>query len=84
MKIKKEHYEVMKNEIKKVPCNINDHREWLKVNAKYNDLEKRLRWDFARAARMDMFLLTNVYPYANDEHIDTALKNIIKEIEKEA
>lgn len=83
MKIKKEHYEYMKSEIKKVPCNINDHRQWLKENAKFNDLEKRIRWNFYHAAKLSKFVCDNIYPYADDTHIDTALKNIIQDIEQD-
>jgi hypothetical protein len=72
----------MKSEIKKVPCNIDDHRQWLKENAKFNDLEKRIRWDFYHAAKLSKFVCDKIYPYADDTHIDTALKNIIQDIEQ--
>ena len=81
MKIKKEHYDYMKAEIMKAPCSVADHRQWLKDNAKVNDLVKRLRWDFFNAARLYQFASATLYAYCNDDHIDTALKNIIKEID---
>ena len=81
MKIKPEHYEFMKAEIKKVPCKVSEHREYLKNNAKFKDLETRLAWDFFHAAKLDKFATDNLYQYCNDDHINTAVKKIIKEIE---
>ena len=81
MKIKQEHYDYMKAEIKKVNCKISDHRQWLQDNAKFNDLETRLAWDFFKAAKLDKYACETLYTYLNDGHIDTAIKNIIKEIE---
>jgi hypothetical protein len=80
MKIKKEHYEYMKAEISKVPCKVNDHRTWLIANAKFNDLETRLAWDFFHAAKLDKFACDNLYAYCDDTHINTAIKKIIKDI----
>ena len=81
MKIKQEHYDYMKAEIQKVNCKISDHRQWLQDNAKFNDLETRLAWDFFKAAKLDKYACETLYTYLNDGHIDTAIKNIIKEIE---
>lgn len=83
MKIQNEHYEYMKNEIKKVPCKVAYHRECLVKSAKFNDLETRLAWDFFRAAKLDKFACDTLYKYLDDNHINTAVKKIIKEIEKE-
>jgi hypothetical protein len=56
------------------------HREFLIREGKAKDLEKRLRWDLLHAARMSQWLCDNIYPYANDDHIDTALKAITAEL----
>lgn len=47
---------------------------------KSKDIEKRLRWDCLYAAGLTPFICDNLYSYLNDDHIDTALKNIIKEL----
>jgi hypothetical protein len=43
---------------------------------------RRYRWDLtyskeARAHDLSNWLCKNIYPYANDEHLDTALRAII-------
>ena len=40
--------------------------------------DMRLRWDCARAAGLISWLCDNVYSYANDDHIDTALRAYFK------
>lgn len=40
--------------------------------------EKRWRWDCLWAAGISQWVSDNIYPYANDEHIDSALKRILK------
>lgn len=40
--------------------------------------EKRWRWDLLWAAKISPWISANVYPYANDEHIDTALRKILR------
>ena len=37
----------------------------------------RWRWDVARIAGLIPFFCTDIYKYANDEHIDTALRHIL-------
>ncbi len=85
MKITLEHYNHMKTEIKKVvelkgPAAIEAHKESLKLNPKVKNLDKRFRWDMFNAACLVRFTCENIYSYANDDHIDTALKSIIKEV----
>ncbi len=43
---------------------------------------KRFRWDLFWTAKLSQWVSDNVYKYANDEHLDTALKAIVKELEK--
>jgi hypothetical protein len=40
--------------------------------------EKRWRWDQLYAAKLSTWICDNIYPYANDDHLDTALKHILK------
>lgn len=37
---------------------------------------QRMRWDLLYAAKLSKWLCDNIYSYANDEHIDTVLRNI--------
>lgn len=41
--------------------------------------EKRWRWDLFYAAGLSSWVCANIYPYANDEHIDTALRSITRD-----
>ena len=40
--------------------------------------DKRFRWDLANAAGLIPFFCDTLYQYMNDEHIDTALRSIVK------
>lgn len=81
MKIKPEHYNYILNAIKPLAKHIQGHREALKQDKRVKDLEKRLRWDLFWAAKLSTWTSDNLYCYLNDNHIDTALKNIVAEIE---
>lgn len=37
---------------------------------------KRMRWDLLRAAKLSEWVRDNIYTYANDTHIDRALRKI--------
>ena len=84
MKIVPEHFNHMLNAIRPFANQIADYREQLKLEGKYKDLEKRIRWDASAAAKLTSFYCSTVYLYANDEHIDTALRKIMQIIEKES
>ena len=45
---------------------------------------KRHRWDLFYAAGLLAWICDNVYIYADDEHIDTALRSIVKELEAQS
>ncbi|WP_353645719.1 hypothetical protein [Mesorhizobium sp. WSM2239] len=82
MKIKPEHYDHMKAEITKIstPHKLDCHRQFIVNEGKSKDVEKRLRWDMSYYAGLSAWISDNIYPYANDDHIDTALRNIMKEL----
>lgn len=85
MKIKKEHYSHIKTEIEKVISikgaeAVTAHKESLKTDSRVKNLDMRFRWDLFNAACLTRFTCDNVYSYANDDHIDTALRNIAKEL----
>lgn len=86
MKIKPEHYKVLRDEIRQVatPEKVLRHRSELANDSRVKDVDKRLRWDCLHACRLSAWVSENIYPYANDEHIDTALRQIVGEIEQEA
>lgn len=79
MKIKPAHYNTLKNAIAPLKGHFEKHRENIIAEGKANDIEKRLRWDAFHASKYGG-ILSELYSYMNDEHIDTALKKIMIEI----
>lgn len=84
MKIKDSHYNFLKEKITNIGVEtILLHRKSLYNDQRIKDLNKRVRWDcFWIAARTNREELDKLelYSYLNDDHIDTALKKIMKEI----
>lgn len=39
--------------------------------------DKRYRWDLLWACGMAKFVINTLYDYCNDDHIDTALREIV-------
>lgn len=64
------------------PQRVRDYREGLRRCAEVADHQKRMRWDLLWAVERDKRepLIRGLYSYCNDDHIDTALKAIIKEL----
>jgi O-methyltransferase involved in polyketide biosynthesis len=81
MKITDEHYNHLKTVMSTFANLIKGHRDYLVVEGKAKDIEKRLRWDVLKSAVPSVWICDNLYPYINDTHIDTALRSIMKEIE---
>lgn len=85
MKIKPEHYEYMRAaiaslvEVKGEPV-LREHYELLKTDDRVRDVGKRFRWDLQYAAKISAWVCDNIYPYAEDDHIDTAMRRIVKEL----
>lgn len=50
------------------------------MEGKAKDIEKRLRWDLSYAAGLTTFFCDNIYKYADDTHIDTALRSVMKQL----
>jgi hypothetical protein len=81
MKVKQEHYDYIKTAIEGIGlANIVAHREALKDDPRVRDLDMRLRWDCLWSSVPSRWVCDNIYPYANDEHLDTALRRILKEV----
>ena len=56
------------------------HRENLKRDSRVINLEKRLVWDWLYSVVTPKWISDNIYPYANDSHLQTAIKKIAAEI----
>ena len=86
MKITKDHYDYMKQEISKVwtPQKHESHRTFIEFEGRAKDIEKRLRWDWSYYAGLSAWIVGNVYTYADDNHLDTALKAIIRDLEAQS
>ena len=82
MKIKDEHYNFMRAKLAPFKGQIESFRQRIINEGKASDVEKRLRWDLCYLADLTWWLCENVYTYAHDEHIDTALRAIMKELEQ--
>jgi hypothetical protein len=85
MKMSLEHYQTLKNKVENVKNRIpfQQHREKIILEGKSKDIEKRLRWDyFSAATYLDFDFIGELYKTLNDNHIDTALRKIIKELQE--
>lgn len=80
MKILPEHYAEIKTRLASIAGKIPAHRENVRASGKFTDLEKRVRWDAANAALGSRWICDTLYPYANDTHIDTALRAAMREL----
>lgn len=86
MKMKQEHYQVIKDAIAKLNRgDIFVHAEMLKQDTRVKDLAMRLRWDcfYATGIRLGDGIGCDglpVYAYCHDEHVDTALRQIMKDL----
>ena len=74
MKLKPEHFAHMKAAIL-----ANSKAPTLPSYLARGLTEKRWRWDLLYAAKLSPWICANIYPYANDEHIDTALRVITRD-----
>ena len=73
MKIKQEHYDYIKKTML-----ANSSAPTLQSYLARGLSEKRWRWDMLYAVKLSSWICANIYPYANDDHIDTALRSILR------
>ena len=74
MKIQKHHYEF----IKRACLNVLERKPGIAAIYQAEGLShKRFRWDCLAGAGLTGFICQYVYNYANDAHIETALKSIL-------
>lgn len=73
MKITKEHYAHIEAEVNKViAADPNMYAMYQAAGL----TDQRYNWDLLYRAKLSTWLCDNVYKYANDDHVDTALKTI--------
>lgn len=85
MKITKEHYQTVKDAMtQKLKStskeDIKQYIENMKNDHRVKDINKCMRWDLFYAAGMIRYTTDTLYAYMNDDHIETALIKIQKEI----
>ena len=83
MKIKPEHYDYMLTAMREAAKVSNISEQYFIDNKIGKDFAKRYRWDLVYRARLGFWICANIYPYANDDHIDTALRSIILQLKQE-
>lgn len=82
MKIKPDHIQHMRNAVVETCIRLGverlqAHRAALAACENVKDPAKRYRWDLFHAAGLTTFACDTLYAYANDDHIDTALRHIV-------
>jgi len=87
MKIKKEHMAHMDREIKKVldsdSALLSDYSTGNFPRSELvKDLQRRFCFDLFHMARLSHWAMDNIYTYANDDHLYTALKSICPKVER--
>ena len=85
MKIKPEHYAAIVTGMQTTVTRLGrdhvlKHLRDLRTVPHVGDPEKRFRWDLFRAAGLVTWACDNLYSYANDAHIDTALRSAVREL----
>lgn len=56
------------------------HKAKLAADPKVKDLEKRFRWDLLWSTKMSSWVSGTLYKYMDDSHLDSALKQVVKEL----
>lgn len=77
MKIKLEHYGHMTQALNAIKPLI---LECIPVYKNSGLSDKRLRWDMMRQAGLITWACDTLYPYCNDDHIDTALRQYFSKL----
>lgn len=82
MKITSEHYNHIKEFIqaKITKETYNMHLDAIKDDPRIKNLDVRMAFDLLYAAVPTAWICDNIYPYANDDHLKTALLKIQKEL----
>lgn len=78
MKMRPEHFAEIKAVI--APLDTPERRE---SSVKRGISDMSYRWGLTYAAGLTPWICDNLYPYLNDDHIDTALRRIVPPINKD-
>jgi hypothetical protein len=81
MKIRSDHYDYIRAAFEKSAHWIPQIRASIAAENKAKDHEKRLRWDMLYCAIGSRWICDNLYSYLNDDHIDAALRSIMRQYE---
>lgn len=73
MKIKPEHFDTLREIVTTADRTFPSIREEFEAGRLS---AKRFRWDLLFAGRGSSWVCENLYPYMNDDHLDTALRRI--------
>lgn len=78
MKIKPEHYEHLRDTLTGI---VDRNRAQVEEYFSRDTMTPmRKRWDLLHAARLSPWISSTLYPYMNDDHLDTALRRIVSEL----
>ena len=77
MKIQASHYEHLAAAVAPLDTPV---RRAAYVAADLSDM--RYRWDLTYAVGLTPWICSTLYPYLNDDHIDTALRRIIPPLDR--
>jgi len=85
MKIKQDHYEYMREALRKRMSTITPHilrtyLQHLQDDPTCADPHKRIRFDLLWSSGISSWVCSTLYPYLNDDHIDTALRRAMQEL----
>lgn len=80
MKIKPEHLAIIRERIAAIYVNV-PSVSYYEGRPHVKDPAKRRRWDAAYLAKLSTFFNLEVYRYADDDHIDTALRVVMAELD---
>lgn len=81
LKITPEDYVKLLQVIKLLPRDVVlKHKEKLSLDPKVKDLEKRFRWDLLWSTKMSSWVTDVLYKYLDDSHLDSALKQVVKDL----
>lgn len=88
LKIHPEHYQYIKDLMQKKAAALGldalsryrNNLNALHLNKRVFDQEKAFRWDLLFASVNASWMYDNLYPYLDDSHIDSALRQIVDEL----
>lgn len=83
MKMKLDHFHYLQDAMAINAQYIPQYRAHIIAEGKAKDIEMRLRWDVLYLSGLYGWICDNLYPYLNDDNIDTALRAIMKKLEGE-